>query len=922
MPPEIPRATYRLQLSAKFGFNEAAAIVPYLQALGISHLYASPFLKARAGSTHGYDITDHNMLNPEFGGEDGFARLSEVLARADMGLILDFVPNHMGVGYADNPWWLDILEWGPKSPFASAFDIEWTMLPYRPQGGLLLPILGRPYGEALESGEIKLRFDAEEGSFSFWYFDHRLPVRPDRYSEIIKTVVAFAGDQSSAGKELLAIAERYSALRAPSRAQAPALKASLAAVNGAGRIVESGLAAYSPQADDATRVVTLHRLLERQHYRLAHWRVATSEINYRRFFDINDLAGIRVEDIRTFRLIHRKVAELIAAGSLHGIRLDHIDGLYDPAQYCARLQRLTHTARGTAQTQPFYTVIEKILAPDEPMPKFAGVAGTTGYDVLNLITRVLIANDGLPILEGSWQTQAAPSRNFAQMVDEAKSRIIETNMASEFAVLSRLLARIAAGHWPSRDFTLDRLRAALELFVRNFPVYRTYVAGNSISENDRALVAQAIDAARERWYGSDIAIFDFLREVLTLDLVAPGRAGYSASRVKRFVAKTQQFTGPVTAKAVEDTAFYRYHRLLALNEVGNDPSLPGLSVAEFHKAMVARAQLAPHAMTATATHDTKRGEDARARIAVLSELAQEWSAAARRWSERNAALIAPGKQRSPSRAHEYMLYQALVGAWPDAGITKEFVERIANYAIKAAREGKQETSWLSPNEDYEAALRRFVERMLDAEESGEFIKELDAIAGRISLLGVLNGLSQLVLKATIPGIPDFYQGTELWDLSLVDPDNRRPVDFDARARLLAQAGDDLSLQAVDWFNGSGKLSLTRHLLELRAEYPTLFSEGRYEPIAAIGPHREHIVAYGRMSGDTAIIVAVARHLARFTDGGRHWPKCGSIDAALPLEQYRIEFDALHRTPFVADRIVPASALFRDVPIAILRSRAP
>ena len=388
----------------------------------------------------------------------------------------------------------------------------------------------------MEQGEIKLRFDAEQGSFSFWYFDHRLPVRPDRYSEIVKTTVAFAeAAHTTSGRELLGIADHYGELSAPTREHAPTLKAALACVDGGADIIEAGLAAYTTQSDDTTR--SLHRLLERQHYRLAHWRVAISEINYRRFFDINDLAGIRVEDMRTFRLTHRKVAQMIADGALHGLRLDHIDGLYNPEQYCSRLQRLVGAARGTVNAGPFYTVVEKILAPNESMPKFSGVAGTTGYDVLNLISRVLIDNRGLSVLEEAWQTQAAPSRNFAQIVDEAKSRIIETTMASEFTVLCRLLARIAAGHWPSRDYTTDRLRAALELFILEFPVYRTYIAGNSISESDRSLITRAISKARERWYGSDIAIFDFLQDVLTLDLIAPGRAGYSASRVKRFVAK-------------------------------------------------------------------------------------------------------------------------------------------------------------------------------------------------------------------------------------------------------------------------------------------------------------------------------------------------------------------------------------------------
>ena len=920
MPPAIPRATYRLQLSVKFGFDEAAAIVPYLKTLGISHLYASPFLKARAGSTHGYDITDHNVLNPEFGGEEGFARLSDALAGADMGLILDFVPNHMGVGRADNAWWLDVLEWGPKSPYASIFDISWEALPYRPQGGLLLPILGKSYGEALEQGEIKLRYDAGEGSLSFWYFDHRLPVRPERYSEIIKKAVEFAeATVSPAGRALLAIAARYAALSSPSRAHAPELKAALAAVEGGGPIIERGLAAYAPRADDPPSVAMLHHLLERQHYRLAHWRVAISEINYRRFFDINDLAGIRVEDIRTFRLIHRKVAELIAKSKLHGLRLDHIDGLYDPEQYCARLQRLVGSLLGAANAKSFYTVVEKILAPGESMPKFPGVAGTTGYDVLNLISRVLVKNEGLPALEHTWQTHAAPSRNFAQMVDEAKSRIVETTMASEFTVLSRLLARIAAGHWPSRDYTLDRLRIAFELFVRHLPVYRTYIRGNQVSHADRGLITRTIEAARERWYGPDVSIFDFLQEALTLDLVAPGRVGYSAVRIKRFVGKTQQFTGPVTAKAVEDTAFYRYHRLLALNEVGNDPSLPGLSVDEFHAAMVARAQHLPHAMTATATHDTKRGEDARARIAALSELATDWAEAVRGWIEMNAPLIAPRKQRSPSRAHEYMLYQGLLGAWPQDGVTKEFVERIKAYLIKAAREGKQETSWLSPNEEYEAELLHYVDRLLDAGQSSAFLDDFGAFVRRTSLLGVLNGHSQLVIKATIPGIPDFYQGTELWDLSLVDPDNRRPVDFEVRERLLADVGSELNASVADWADGKAKFALTHRLLKIRADFPAVFLDGRYEPIEVVGPHRDNVIAFARVLGRQAVVVAVGRHFAAFTDGGRHWPRHDAFDAAIELGAFRLEHDLLHGAPVAHNRVVPAAAVFGKAPVAVLKA---
>jgi len=913
MPPAVPRATYRLQLSSQFGFDAAAAIVPYLHDLGISHLYASPFMKARAGSTHGYDITDHNRLNPEFGGEAAFDRLSETLARHDMGLILDFVPNHMGIGHADNAWWLDVLEWGPRSPYARMFDIDWETLPYRRHGGLLLPILGKPYGEALEQGEIVLRFDAQEGSLSFWYFDHRLPLRPERYSETIKTAVAFAGaENAAAGRELLAQAERYGDLRSPSRAAAPELKAALAAIDGAAEVLERGLAAFRADAADPARLAVLHRLLERQHYRLAHWRVAISEINYRRFFDINDLAGIRVEDPKTFRLIHRKVLELVQAGKLQGIRLDHIDGLYDPAQYCLRLRKAVTDAGGKS----FYTVVEKILAPEEPMPQFAGVAGTTGYAVLNLVSRVLVDGEGLPALERIWQTQAAPSRNFGQMVEDAKTRIIETSLASEFTVLARLLSRIAAGHWPSRDFTADRLRAALQLFVLHFPVYRTYIT-HRCSDADRATIAKAIDAARERWYGSDTAVLDFLQDALTLDLVAPDRQGYSRARVRRFAAKVQQFTGPVTAKAVEDTAFYRYHRLLALNEVGNDPSLPALAVEEFHAAMIARAQNYPHAMTATATHDTKRGEDARARLLALSEVAEEWGEAVRYWTELNAPLVVSGRQRVPSRAHEYMLYQAMLGAW-EGTPTEDFVARIKAYALKAAREGKLETSWANPNESYERGLDEFVARVLEPGNAA-FVEAFDAFARRLALLGALNGLSQLVLKLTMPGMPDIYQGTESWDLSLVDPDNRRLVDFEARREALAAISREPLALPADWRDGTVKLALTRRLLQLRAAAATLFSDGGYEPLGLSGRHAGHAVAFARHLGGEAIIVVAGRHFAALTDHGRRWPQPSAFDASLDLGRYRAVEDALAGSRLDLSAAVPLSAVFTALPLAVLRA---
>jgi (1->4)-alpha-D-glucan 1-alpha-D-glucosylmutase len=672
MPPSIPIATYRLQLTKSFGFHDAAELVPYLKALGISHLYASPFLKARAGSTHGYDVIDHNAFNPELGGEEAFERLSEGLARADIGLILDFVPNHMGVHGADNPWWLDVLEWGPKSPHAASFDIDWETLPAHPRGGVLIPILGRPYGEAIEAGEIELRYDAAEGSFSAWYYNHRLPIEPNRYSEILEKVVSAAdASETPAGRGLIEIAERYRGPRNPLREQAMELKAELAAFSGGAEVIDRGLSAYRPRAAGAAAVTSLHYLLERQHYRLAYWRLAGSEINYRRFFDIDKLAGLRVEHVGTFRAIHRLVRRLIGKRQLHGLRLDHVDGLRDPHQYFRRLQRLIENEKPDDGGQ-FYLTVEKILAYRERMPRLAGVSGTTGYEWLNVISRLLADDNGLAKLDGTWRDVSGDQRAFGSILIAAKRRVITTILASEFTVLARLLARLAAGHYSTRDYAADRLRAALELFILHFPIYRTYLTGSGPSREDRAIIERAIDDAHADWYGADVGIFDFLGDALTLDLTSQKRSGHSLARNRRFAFKVQQFTGPMMAKSLEDTTFYRYHRLLALNEVGGDPAATALSTAEFHHLMKERAAKWPHGLTATATHDTKRGEDARTRLLALSELADDWTRHVGEWRRSNEPLLDwSGPARRPTAAHEYMLYQSLLGAWPWTGIDED-----------------------------------------------------------------------------------------------------------------------------------------------------------------------------------------------------------------------------------------------------------
>src|SRR5262245_26238971 len=923
MPPAIPLATYRLQFTPAFGFDDAAAAVPYLKALGVSHLYASPILQARAGSTHGYDVVDHGALNPELGGDAAFDRLCAVLAAADIGLILDFVPNHMGVHHADNPWWLDVLEWGPRSLRAASFDLDWKSLPGHPRVAVLVPILGSSYGEALERGEIELRYDASEGSFSAWYFEHRLPIGPPRYSEILQKVVSEAGAaETPAGRRLLELAARERGPHNPPRSRAAAFKAEVAAVAGGAEVIEQGLRAYRPKSGGSGAVAALHYLLEHQHYRLAHWRLAGSEINYRRFFDINALAGIRIEDRATFDAVHALLARLIAQGRVNGLRLDHIDGLRDPHQYFRRLQRLIET-REPSSSPGFYVIIEKILADRERLPRFAGVAGTTGYEWLNVVSRMLVDERGLNALDATWREVSGDRRSFDEILIEAKRRVIANILASEFTVLTRMLARIAAGHYATRDYSEERLRSAFELFILHFPIYRTYLTGSGPSREDRAIIETALDKAHANWFGADVGIFDFLRDVLTLDLVAPGRNGYSIARTCRFAFKVQQFTGPMMAKSLEDTAFYRFHRLLALNEVGGNPAAGTISVNDFHERMKERAAKAPHGLTATATHDTKRGEDARARLIALAELADEWTLNVRDWRKLNAHLItAEGGMRTPSPAHEYMLYQALLGAWPLEHHDAAFVDRMVAYAVKAAREGKEQSSWLAPNETYEAGLERFLIGLLDPLRSQILLDRFAAFARRVALLGALNSLSQVALKMTMPGVPDLYQGSEFWDLSLVDPDNRRPVDFAARAAMLSALADPVDWRALaaHWPDGRLKLALIRRLLALRHELPELFRSGAYRPLKVTGVHRDGLVAFARTSGRDAVIVACGRQFARATANGRRWLPGEAWDAVLAVDGFSGISNLLTPGAAVNGPRLAVAQLFEAIPVALLRAQ--
>jgi len=906
-PPAIPVATYRLQLNQGFPFDAAAGALDYLQALGVSHIYTSSYLKARPGSPHGYDITDHNALNPELGSADSFDRLCAGLAARGMGHILDFIPNHMGIGKADNLWWLDMLEWGQASPFAAFFDIDWQSRKRELRGKVLLPFLGDQYGAVLEDGDLRLRFDAATGTFSVWYHEHRFPVRPRHYAEILRRVPedAWGGAADEGAAALARLADAFAGLRpeglsrprrAEVRERGQALQrdlAALAANDAMAAALDAAAASYDGRPGEPPSFVPLHRLLERQAYRLAFWRVASDEINYRRFFDINDLAGACMENGELFEAAHGLVARFLAEGKLHGLRIDHIDGLLDPEGYCLRLQALARrclppAARPGPESapvlqpdRPLYIVVEKILARHEWLNESWPVAGTTGYEALNLINGLFVDAAAEPALDRGYRRFVGQLMPFDEIVHAAKTLVIDTLMSSELNVLASELDRLSEQHWRTRDFTLEGLRSALKEVVAGFPVYRTYVGPAGPSSDDRRQIDWAVAQAKRRWLGPDREILDFVRAALTIDLATPRGDGFDRADLLRFAMKFQQYTGPVMAKAFEDTCFYRYNRLLSVNEVGGDPRQLGVSVAAFHRQNQERAARWPGAMLASATHDTKRGEDVRARIDVLSDLADEWGTRARRWTVLNRAKRRDVDDRTaPSRNDEYMIYQTLVGAWPvelladgplDPAAIGEFAKRLHGWLLKALREAKQRTSWANADPAYEGACTEFLDRILDVSRANPFLDDFRPFQARVAYFGMLNGLAQTTLKLTLPGVPDIYQGTELWDLNLVDPDNRRPVDFALRHQLLGEVRSVETAasptEAVRrwlgaWPDGRIKLHLILTLLGLRHRHPDLFVKGGYEPLEASGARAEHVVAFQRRGAGAVLVVAVGRLLGK------------------------------------------------------------
>ncbi len=898
-----PLSSYRLQFSARFRFEDATALVSYLDELGITDCYTSPLLKSVTGSEHGYDISDHASLNPALGSEDEFVTLAASLTARGMGLILDFVPNHMGLDERSNRWWRDVLEHGPDSPFAAYFDIDWTASDDHPRGRVLLPILEDGYGDVLHRGEIRL--DENAGVPVISYYDRQLPIAPGTLDGLV--------DPGTAPQ----------------------------ALNG--------------DAGDAASWDRLHALLERQWYRLAHWKTSFDEINYRRFFDVNQLGGIRMELPDVFAATHQKVFELIALAHITGLRLDHPDGLLDPAAYFEALHEAIEAIAsepGAQTATPFHVVAEKILAHGERLPASWPIAGTTGYGFLNDLNGLFVASGNEKAMRRVYAGATGRRESFAEVSYRSRRLVARSSMASELSMLTHALKRLAETDRRTRDFTATALSRAIAEMVACMPVYRTYISESGFSASDRQTVDVAIDRARRCNPVMAPAVFMFLRQVLLAD----GAENPTSLHAKRqFAMKFQQFSAPIQAKGIEDTAFYRYNALVSLNEVGGDPACFGTPVDTFHAGNAVRLEQWPREMTTTATHDTKRGEDARARLNVLSEIPLEWRRAVMQWRRINAIRrTAVDREWAPDTNDEYLLYQTLTGSWPaealDAPIPREapgdFVGRLKAFMLKAIREAKTHTSWLNQNHAYEDAVAVFVETTLRGSTAERFLKSFVPFAREVARAGMVNSLAQVVLKVASPGVPDFYQGTELWQFDFADPDNRRPVDFASRVEMLAAmrpwvdradpthtpvAGDGgqapfVTELADTWPDGRIKMFVTAAALRLRRAWAPVFVEGAYLPLGADGPGRDHIVACARQLGDRAAVAVVPRFsttLRRTVDERRLGETWANTVVVLPtmLATGRLRNVITNEQYEVSDGTLDARALFRRCPVALLVTSA-
>jgi (1->4)-alpha-D-glucan 1-alpha-D-glucosylmutase len=883
-PARRPLTTYRLQFNRDFRFSDARDLVPYLTELGVTECYCSPYLKANPGSRHGYDVCEHS-LNPELGSEADYECFCSTLETHDLGHIVDFVPNHMSADPRSNPWWRDVLENGPSSPFADFFDIDWDPIKPELKDKVLLPVLGDQYGRVLERGELKVRL--QNGALHLWYFDLDLPINPRQSPRVLglhrdRLEREMAGDPALreylsiltalhnlplyAEREPTRIAERQREKEVARErlgrllAESPRLR----------RHVDDCLRQANGESGTPVSFDVLHELLEHQAYRLAYWRTASDEINYRRFFDINELVALRMEVPAVFEAAHGLLWRLVSDGKVTGVRVDHPDGLLDPAAYFKRLQQLTG--------QPLYVVGEKILSAGESLNPNWRIAGTTGYGFLNMVSALFVDPRHVQAMRRLYTRVTGHQETFEEVAYEGRRTIMLTAMASELNVLAHALNRLAEQDRRSRDFTLNNCRTALREVVACFPVYRTYVNRSGASDFDREIITAAIAEARRRNPLMEASIFDFLRDIL----LPESRAEDPIEQERlRFAMKVQQFTAPVLAKGVEDTAFYRYNVLVSANEVGGHPGRLSTTVAEFHEMNCRRLKCWPLELLATSTHDTKHGEDARARITVLSEMPVAWSKAAAAWMRINGHNRVKGHGTwAPDRNDEYLFYQVLIGSWPAENVqapiadraSADLVERLVAYMDKAAREAKVHTSWIEENPEYSKALVRFVRETLAGQTARRFLASFVPFQRRVAQVGMVNSLSQLVLKLASPGVPDFYQGTELWDLNLVDPDNRRAVDFATRRHLLTGLGPVLDRidhetaaerEAQDlvtrWTDGRIKLLVTTCGMRFRRHHRALMLDGAYTPLEVDGAHADHVVTFARHD-DTGTLLVVAPRL--------------------------------------------------------------
>jgi (1->4)-alpha-D-glucan 1-alpha-D-glucosylmutase len=881
---KVPLATYRIQFNADFKFEDARKIVAYLAQLGISDLYASPLLRARKGSTHGYDVVDATMLNPELGTADDFNRLHGELQANRMGVLLDIVPNHMAASH-ENAWWMSVLENGMQSRFLHYFDIDWK------DDKVLLPILGKPYGEALESGELKLGFD--EDGFFISYYDKRLPVTPSSYKVVLQECV------DSLPSEGPAIEVRDIVASDDFIANSRFLKDTLWRVREQSQTFREALDRVIGRFNEDFDL--LDKLLAAQAYRIAYWRIASETINYRRFFDVTDLVGVRVENPEVFESRNKLILELIAEGKISGVRIDHIDGLYEPVNYLTKLQvRLGDPV--TEEKEQFYVVVEKILEHGEELPPSFRCAGTTGYDFLDTANAVFVDPAGLGALTGFYHQYTGLTAPYEELVYERKKQAIEQLFYGEMRALGSHLAALAVADRNARDFSPNELSLALLEVTACMPVYRTYVREGVVSDEDRGYIDHAVAEARRRAKNVDPRLFDFIDDVLLLS--PPNYIAGERDKWQEFVMRWQQFTGRVMAKGVEDTAFYNYNRLLSLNEVGGEPGRGSDfdPVAELHARNERIARGWPHTMNATSTHDTKRSEDVRARISVLSEIPEMWEREVKKWTRANASLKRDG---APDANEELMIYQVIAGMWPLEDAERAGVaDRLRLFLEKAAREAKTHSSWLNPNSGYEKALQDFAAAVVEHE---PFLESFRRFHKRIAFHGMLNSLAQVVLKATSPGVPDFYQGTELWDFSLVDPDNRRPVDYERRMAALRKLPAVATLLR-SWADGRIKLFTTACTLSARARHPEAFLSGAYRAIDA-GPNA---IAYVR--GEDEVLVVVPRLTTRLVKTGQF--PLGDVWADRALN-----VSGAWRNVFTEENLdgstLPLREVFATFPVAVL-----